>query len=230
MVDYSIVIDFSGFQKIVDALGGIEIDVPESIVDTQYPTIYDSYETFRISRGLQVLDGKTALKYARSRHSTNDFSRSVRQQLVIRAIRERVLSLGYLTNTTKISDTYDIVSEHIDTDLSIDQMINLALHAKDIPPASIRTVGIHGECTSASVCRAGGYLYTPSRDMFGGASILLPENAIASKVSYYEDTRRLASLVLSYPDILSAEPDIVVINASKIKNAGANVQISLTKL
>src|SRR3989339_1759318 len=89
-IQYYIKIDFSGFEKIIDALGGIDVDVPESIYDPYYPkegTIY--FETFSIKAGQQHMDGKTALEYARSRETSSDFDRSRRQHEIIYAIKEK---------------------------------------------------------------------------------------------------------------------------------------------
>ena len=90
-VDRYVVLDFQTFVRLVDALGGIEIDVPEAIVDTEYPTPDYGVTTIRFDPGPQVLNGEQALVYARTRHDDSDFGRSERQQQVIRAIAARLL-------------------------------------------------------------------------------------------------------------------------------------------
>ena len=91
-IPYYATIDFSAFKEIVDVIGGIDIVVPETLHDTAYPNEANrGYITFHIDAGLQHLDGDTALKYARSRHSTSDFSRSIRQQLILKGIKDKVL-------------------------------------------------------------------------------------------------------------------------------------------
>ena len=90
-VDRYVVVDFQTFVRLVDALGGIEIDVPEAIVDTEYPTPDYGVTTIRFDPGPQVLDGEQALVYARTRHDDSDFGRSERQQQVIGAIAARLL-------------------------------------------------------------------------------------------------------------------------------------------
>lgn len=88
-------VNFEGFAKIIDALGGITIDVPKYILDEDYPT--EDFQTMRVEfqPGVQRMDGATALIYARTRHGDSDFERGARQQQVIRAIiselRERSL-------------------------------------------------------------------------------------------------------------------------------------------
>ena len=73
-------VDFAGFIAIVDAIGGIEIDVPEAVIDHAYPTEDYGTMTLNIPAGLQRMDGERALQYARSRHSGSDFDRAERQQ------------------------------------------------------------------------------------------------------------------------------------------------------
>lgn len=85
-VDFAATVNFAGFAQLIDALGGITVDVPRLIVDEEYPT-----EDFGIMRvefqpGVQRMDGATALIYARTRHADSDFGRAERQQQVVRAI------------------------------------------------------------------------------------------------------------------------------------------------
>jgi LCP family protein required for cell wall assembly len=116
-------IDFTGLKQIVDALGGIRIDVPRAISDPLYPAEDQiHYSPFFINAGLQTLDGKTALRYVRSRETTSDFDRAARQQLVIAAIKEKALSLGVLTNPIKLNGLVTALGTHFKTDLPIDQL------------------------------------------------------------------------------------------------------------
>lgn len=116
--------DFTALEKIVDTLGGVTVDVEKPIVDLSYPAdnMID-YAPFRLSAGVQTLDGKTALKYARSRHSAggegSDFARARRQQKVIEAIKDKALSIGIVGNPKKIADIIGIIGDHLKTDLSL---------------------------------------------------------------------------------------------------------------
>ncbi len=95
-VDFVAVINFAGFKQIIDALGGIMIDVPTLIVDDEYPT--DDFGVMRVEfqPGLQRMDGTTALIYARTRHQDSDFGRAERQQQVLRAILHAIQDRGPL--------------------------------------------------------------------------------------------------------------------------------------
>lgn len=85
-INYVATINFNGFAKLIDAVGGVEVDVPREIIDTEYPTEDFGYMTVRIPAGRQRMNGETALQYVRTRHADSDFGRGQRQQQVIRAL------------------------------------------------------------------------------------------------------------------------------------------------
>lgn len=229
-IDHYVVIDFSGFKKIIDILGGVMINVPEDLVDPEYPDDNWGYETLVIRKWLQLMDGELALKYARSRHSTSDFDRSNRQQIIIKAIKEKLFGADTITSPTKISEVFSAVMEHIDTDMTLAKMAETAYGYKSIKTDSIKILSLNNECVSLKQCHIGAYLYTPSRDLFGGASVIIPENARVNRLSYYDDIRRFVDVTFRYPN-LSESPDEVVIVSSKanVKKA-QNIGMALAKL
>jgi LCP family protein required for cell wall assembly len=97
-VDGYLMLDFQTFERIVDTLGGIEVNVPKALHDTRYPDPRPgdphAFKTIHFDPGWQHMDGRRALEYARSRMSTSDFDRAKRQQLILLAIRKRALSLS----------------------------------------------------------------------------------------------------------------------------------------
>ena len=133
-VDYGLIIDFSGFKEIIDVLGGIEVDVQNSFTDEKYPvagrendlcegdkTYACRYETISFQEGKQMMDGETALKFVRSRNAEGDegtdFAREARQQLVISAIKNKVLSLEVFLNPGKIKSLWKVMMKSIETDI-----------------------------------------------------------------------------------------------------------------
>jgi LCP family protein required for cell wall assembly len=88
---YYVKLNFGGFTSIIDAMGGVPINVPEALHDENYPTADYGVMTIDIPAGEQVMDGETALIYARSRYSTSDFDRGRRQQEIIAAIQAQLL-------------------------------------------------------------------------------------------------------------------------------------------
>lgn len=169
-IQYYVKVDFDGFVKIIDALGGVEVNVEDTIHDPFYPkgeTIY--YETFHIDAGLQTLDGETALKYARSRKTTSDFDRARRQQQLMAAVKDKALSLDLLTNPDKLQKLYSSIDSSIETDLTVSEILELGKLSQDINRDQIDSRVLSDQFDSC-----GGFLYTPNREMFGGASVLLP--------------------------------------------------------
>jgi LCP family protein required for cell wall assembly len=93
-IDYITQVNFAGFANLIDALGGITVDVPKRIIDETYPT--DDYGTMRVEfvPGLQRLNGERALIYARTRHADNDFGRNLRQLQVVYAVLSELQARG----------------------------------------------------------------------------------------------------------------------------------------
>jgi len=154
-IDYFAALDFDGFVKIIDILGGIDIKIARTFDDPFYPletNITDTcgktdeemkaleatmsgekleqqytcrYETLHFETGIQHMDGTTALKFARSRHSTTDggdFNRAARQRLVITAVRDKVINIGFIP---KIIPTINTLTKHITTDINFTKMNEL---------------------------------------------------------------------------------------------------------
>src|SRR5438477_5963360 len=84
-------VDFRGFEQLIDAVGGVVIDVDWPVKDDEYPTADYGYQRVYFAPGPQLMDGHTALQYARSRHGTSDFARAGRPQKVIVSLRARAL-------------------------------------------------------------------------------------------------------------------------------------------
>ncbi len=165
--DY-VAIDFNTFISIIDAIGGIDLDVPYAISDTSYPDMNYGYDPFYIKAGLQHLDGKTALKYARTRHGDSDFNRAERQQAVLYAIRDRVLSLNMMPQLIAQSPTiWNAVSSGISTGLSFDQIIQLVWYLKDIDKANIHTGVIDNTYTMPFMTAGGAAVLVPDRARLG---------------------------------------------------------------
>jgi LCP family protein required for cell wall assembly len=91
-IDRYLVIGLQGVRDVVDAVGGVDVTVPQAIHDDAYPTDNYGYQTIDIPAGRQHMDGTTALEYARTRHQDSDFARTARQQQVVVAVRNAMLN------------------------------------------------------------------------------------------------------------------------------------------
>ena len=219
-VHYFVKVEFAGFKEMVDALGGVDINVPATIIDTQYPIgESEGYETFSLEAGLQHLDGETALKYSRSRHSTNDFDRSKRQQLVIYAMKEKAENIGILGDSGKVKSLYDSLDKYMKTDLGIREIITLAKIGTQIKQDQIATYMIHDDPS-----KCGGLLYTPLRELYGGASVLIPAAA------KYSDIHNLTDVVFNHPEFKSSNIKIQILNGTKGLGIAAETKIILNRI
>jgi|SRR3989344_2340211 len=113
-IDNVIVLDFSSFKKIVDDLGGVDIELEAPFSEKQQW----GYE-FSLPAGLNHLDGQNALYYIRSRFSSSDFDRAQRQQKFIMAVKDKVLELNILTEPIRTLSILNTIRSNIDTDLAI---------------------------------------------------------------------------------------------------------------
>lgn len=143
-IHYFVTIDFDGFEKVVDTLGGISVEVPRDLLDTRYPGKNYSYETFEIKKGWQTLDGATALKYARERHADpeGDFGRAKRQQQVIQAIKNKAFSLGTLFNIVTVDRLLNTLGDSVKTDMSIEEMARFLELSRTLDTKNVTTVVI----------------------------------------------------------------------------------------
>jgi len=140
-IHYYVKADFTGLKQAVDAVGGIEINVKDALIDPEYPCEKNENKScgLKILPGQQHMDGSTALKYARCRKGNcgDDFGRAQRQQEVLTAIREKVLSVETLTNPAKINSLLGAAGNNVKTDLSLSniqrlQEITKGLNSSDI--------------------------------------------------------------------------------------------------
>ncbi|MDP2837732.1 MAG: LCP family protein [Candidatus Moranbacteria bacterium] len=143
-IHYFVTIDFDGFEKIVDTLGGISLNVVRDFYDPRYPGKNYSYETFKIKKGWQTLDGATALKYVRERHNDpeGDFGRSKRQQQLIQAIKSKAFSLGTFFNVVTVNNLLDTLGDSVRTDMSLEDMGRFLDLAHNIDTTNVTTVVI----------------------------------------------------------------------------------------
>ncbi len=135
-IDYYAMVDFLAFENFIDELGGVTVDVPKKIVVDPL----GKSNTEILKAGEHLLPGYLALAYARSRNTSgSDFDRAGRQQQVIMAIRDRILSAELLPALIKNSPAlYESLSSGISTNLTLMQVVRLAWAAQQIELENIR--------------------------------------------------------------------------------------------
>lgn len=145
-IDYVAQVDFNGFAGLVDSVGGVAIDIKRPLLDAEFPTEDYGVERVYIPAGLQVLDGRTALIYARSRHASDDFGRGQRQQQVLRALLQQVKARGLLENAAALNQWVDVLADNVRTTLPISNpgaVAALAGLARDLGADGITQLSIN---------------------------------------------------------------------------------------
>lgn len=136
-VDYCVHVDFDGFEAVIDALGGVEIDVDKKMYYQTYDTLID------IEAGLQVLDGQQALQYVRYRADTlGDITRVARQQNLLKALFAQFTED---INYAKLPQVLFAVKGAVETDLSLIQTARLALFVKGLDSAAVESATLEGD-------------------------------------------------------------------------------------
>ncbi|MBP9827658.1 LCP family protein [Patescibacteria group bacterium] len=211
-IDYTIKVDFDGFSDIIDAVGGVSVYVDRSFSDPTYPLDdgLGSVQSVSFTEGWAQMDGEMALIYSRSRHGTNgegsDFARAARQQKIILALKDKLMSMGVLLNPGKLNNILSVVMENVKTNISAWDAVSLA---KYIPEVSTDTVTMH------VIDGRSGLVYETS---LNGAYVLLPVE------DDWSDFKALADAIFE-PDATSAiianpplEPDPTTVVTVAVKN------------
>ena len=176
-IDHWIGVDFEAFKASVDAVGGVDIVVPNTFTDYQYPAGECSsgpnencrFMTVHFNAGPQHMNGTQALEFSRSRHSNDngegsDFARSRRQQLVVAALKQKVVSLGGLGS---LPDLLNSLGDNVVTDLHVNDLEALYSLLKNVDTKSILHVSFDDtnflyECGYPANCGAA-YIYAHDR-------------------------------------------------------------------
>lgn len=180
-IQYALVLDFSGFQKVIDLVDGVEVNVPKSFTDPDYPIpgkeddecagdpeFRCRYEALHFDAGIQVMDGARALKYVRSRHAEgnegSDFARGRRQQEVILALKTRLMSKDVYLKSGEIEKLYAAFDEATDTDLNIGELLTVGKMFMQTPKDHTKRISLED------------LLYTPPSSWYG-RYVLLPKES-----------------------------------------------------
>lgn len=158
-VQYTAQINFDGFAGVIDALGGITIDVPRLIIDDEYPTPNFGIMRIEFQPGVQRMDGATALMYARTRHADSDFGRSERQQQVLHAIvaelraKNMVQRMAVMPALRRVVEGQDGNVSPVLTTLPIarpDVLLGFMLLSTNLDPDQINQVRISPETVAVT--------------------------------------------------------------------------------
>ena len=135
-IKYFVEVNFNGFTKVVDALGGVNINVQVPVVDNAFPGIRGALRRIYIPSGVQHMTGADALVYARARHASNDYERGQRQQRVLLSLREH---LDIATVLPHIDDLAAALAQAVRTDIPRELLPRLLRLAESIDTKTIRS-------------------------------------------------------------------------------------------
>lgn len=167
-IDHTAMVDFDGFRKIVDTLGGVDVPVSCSytdwkLIDPSYnPEVEANWYLHTVEPGVIHMDGDLALWYARSRQKSSDFDRGRRQQEVIRALFTQALQTGTLT---RIPDLYNDLKDSVETDLGLADILKLSVYAPKMTNADIRSYYIRPPIVTSWITDGGAYVLSPNQEL-----------------------------------------------------------------
>ncbi|HET9083975.1 MAG TPA: LCP family protein [Candidatus Limnocylindrales bacterium] len=135
-IRYFVEVNFDGFKKVVDAVGGVTINVQVPVSDDEFPGTTGSTQRLYIPSGLQHMDGDQALRYARSRHTSTDFDRGARQQRVLLSLRQQMDPQALIP---KLPQLVAALKSTVRTDIPVSQLDELLGLASQVDTANIRS-------------------------------------------------------------------------------------------
>ena len=135
-IKYYVEVNFDGFRKVIDAVGGVTIDVQVPVMDDYYPGDDGRLHRIYIPAGIQHMTGTQALVYARARHASTDFDRAQRQQRVLLSLRQQS-DVGSLIG--KLPELVQALRAAIHTDIPISQLPKLLALAGSIDTTNLRS-------------------------------------------------------------------------------------------
>ena len=166
-IDGFIIFDFEAFIALVDALGGVEVTINYPIIDPEYPDMNSGFDPFYLNPGTHLLDGRTALKFSRTRHGDNDYLRGQRQMQVLKAMGLKATDGTVLPDLiAQAPALMESLQGHVYTDLTTEELVPLALFGARVPIESIKTGSLSGRYMAT--VQIGGTterVNTPDRDV-----------------------------------------------------------------
>jgi len=162
-IHYNVLVDFQAFKQAINTVGGVTFNVPTQLYD---PTIaWENHGNSIIAKaGVQTMNGDQALLYARSRETSSDFARTERQRQLMVALKDKVLSVGSLSNPLKISNLISAFGDNVRTDISLNDAQAMYGLMKKIPSPDITSLSLAGDAPNNFV----------TTDNMNGLSVVRP--------------------------------------------------------
>ena len=239
-IHYYFRVDFAGFVKIIDDLGGIEVEVDNTLDDYSYPIMgeednpdyYSRFEHLHIDAGQQTMDGELALKYARSRHGLgaegSDFARSKRQQKILMAIKEKLFDANNLFKPKLIMNIISDAENHVSTNLTPEELVSAWQLAKDMKAENIINLSLDNSPTGLLYDQKGAdgaYLLVPRAGDFREIIAQFNEALLASPVEEATVSPTTDNNISESSEIVATSPTPTIDPADLPAKANAKLDI-----
>jgi len=163
-IHYHAQVDFDGFKRIVDLLGGVTMAVSCPLEDWRLlspeldPTLEENWGRFKLEAGIHQMDGDLALWYARSRLTTTDFDRGRRQQQLLQAMLNQSVDLGLIARAPELYSTF---SDVVETNMDIGRILQLASMAPAVRNNGVQHLYLAGKMQAWTVPDSGAAVQLP---------------------------------------------------------------------
>jgi polyisoprenyl-teichoic acid--peptidoglycan teichoic acid transferase len=230
-IDYYVRADFDGFKNIIDKIGGVDVYVENILNDYSYPADgqeenpdYNArFEHLYVDKGWHKMDGTLALKFARSRHGSggegSDFARARRQQLILQATKEKMLSNGILFNPVAITGIITELNNHLDTNLKVWEIVKLWTSFKDVKKENIISKVIDNS--------PDGLLYQTINEK--GVYVLLPKNGDFQEIKYLAQNIFSEVPVEKKENVATEHSTLEILNGTWVNGLANRSSIDLEK-
>ena len=202
-IDYNVLVDFQAFQQAVDTVGGVSVNVPTDLVDPTMAWENGGNPTLAAA-GIQNFNGQQALLYVRSRETSSDFARAARQRSVLLALKDKIETVGTLSNPLKLSGLLNTFGNNVQTDLSLSNADRLYSIVKNIKSSNTSSIDLDSTAPGATQYVTDGNL--------NGQSIVLPKAGLFQ----YGDIQQFVRGQLKDPYIIKENAKILVLNGTNI--------------
>lgn len=233
-IHYYLRVDFAGFEKIIDEVDGVDVLVENTLDDYSYPILgqeenpnYSArFEHLHVEPGMQHMDGSLALKFARSRHGVGgegtDFARARRQQKILEAARDELLSANTLLNPKKVTNIFNEVNSNVSTNLKVWEMVKIFGFVKNVEKEHIINKVLDNSPSGLLVDGVGD----------NGAYILSPRSGDFSEITYL-----FANLFGNPPSENNSKTEnkpkeevkLTILNGTWINGLGSRVAVDLER-
>ena len=180
-IHYTMLIDFSGFEDVIDLVSGVTVAVPQAFTDPDFPIAGREedvcggdpqfrcrYESVSFEQGLQEMSGERALMYVRSRHAEgeegSDFARSRRQQDVMIALKEKLITPNVYLSPSRLRDIVNAFDNATETDVRVGEFATVGKIVSRIPESKVVRISLEDQLVEPPLWQYGRYVLVPKED------------------------------------------------------------------